>query len=190
MRQLVTIGDLQRGRGRRRYDALRGIAATKTDFVPLTQAMFDAASSAGTISPALVLATVAMLQHFKTDGVPNEHDDDPYVLKLQQAYNADALSSNGKLDEDGGYGPNTYGVTMVLASHTPTLQPVPAVVGLTKPAATTPTSPTIVSKPTSGKSVWPWVAVGAGALVLYLIMSKRRKRRSGGHASPVVAVVR
>ena len=168
------------GSGSGGHRSLAGVGAFKATFVPITADDLNA-------TPAgipLQQAAMALNQYMAASGVPSEHTDNAVVLAFQQAYNADPVSdihndasNNGKLDEDGGYGPNTstvYGVIMGITPPAVNTTPAPA------PAPTTPTTPT---KPVTSSSYT--VPIVAGVLVLAAggigYAAYHHKKKGGGH---------
>lgn len=200
-REVLTIGYMRSGgRYGARTRSLRAIGQTETGYVVPSLDQLDATPPGA----ALTAAMRAMLGHFASSGVPSEHDDDPYVRSMQEAYVADPLSkttAGPALSVDGGYGPNTEATAAVLVDYTGG-GTVPAVntgaSTVTPPSTVTPSTPTkpavTPSTPTKpaaagGSSPWPWVLGIGGALIVLLIIAKKRKRK-GGHASAPGVIIK
>lgn len=98
-------------------------------------------AAANTVGAALSAAALALLNYFDSSGVPSEHVDDQQVLAFQTTWNADPIASqvannNGMLEEDGGYGANTYSaLAAIVGSVAPAVNTGPA------PSGTTPVTP-------------------------------------------------
>lgn len=184
-RTLYTIGLLPRtvSRYSRR---MAGIGATNPNFAVPDDATVQAQAGSDLQNAAMVLLNALELS------VPSMHASDPNVLAFQNAWNADPVSSlvaNGKLDVDGGYGPNVQTALNTLVggiAPTPNLGTTPAA-----PSGVT-TLPTIVvpgQVPSSGGSDLGLILLigGAAALGIYLLT---RKRGGGGHraSKPLVSI--
>lgn len=204
-RELTTIGSLRTMRGIERSSrllSLRGmgwIGQTNTAYVAPSPQQIDTEPP----GDALTAATLAMLEHFQTAGVPSEHTSDPFVLSFEQTYNKDPASwasATMKLGEDGGYGPNVHDAAAALVLYTGG-GPVPAVnsgpspvtpstVIVTKPSSSTSTTTTTTT--TTGLSTGAkWllgiaVALGLGWGASRVLKKRRARRRA---ARPSTAIV-
>ena len=207
MRELTTIGSLQslrRADRGARMMTYRGmgwmgwIGQTNPNYVPPTDAELDAHPPGTELSNA----TVAMLEHFQTAGVPSEHDSDPFVLAFQQAYNRDPApwaAATMKLGEDGGFGQNSHDAAAALVVYMGG-GAVPAVNASAAPVAPTPNAP---APSTPGVTVLPqqtivghepiatWkiaLGVAAAAAAAYGVarMMKKKRRRGRRRSTAIV----
>lgn len=215
MRELTTIGSLQAIRTMRAVERsarllpLRGMGwmgQTNADFIAPSASEVDASPPGA----ALTAATVAMLNHFASSGVPSEHTSDPFVLAFQQAYNADPATWAGlamPLAADGGYGPNVRDAAAVLvdvtgggdpppvnAGASPVAPPAPSPVAPSAPIApVTPATPAVVPAASSDSHAGLWIlAIVAAIAAAYAAHRLLRKKRKGGRrraALPSRAIV-
>jgi len=147
------------GSGGHRYMAGAGVGQVKPNFKPVTQADLNTTAAGAD----LLSAAGALNAYIAANGVPDEHVYNAVVYQFQVAYNADQVSdiendsaNNGKLNEDGEYGPNTqaaYGAILGVQAPAPK----------TTPVTVTPTTPTTVVV-TSGTNYT--VPIVAGLLVV------------------------
>lgn len=209
MRELTTIGSLRTMRTIERSSrlvSLRGMGwmgATDPGYVAPTAAQIDAELP----GDALSAATLAMLEHFQTAGVPSMHVSDPFVLAFQQAYNKDPASwaQAHKLGIDGGYGPNVrdaadalalatgaVGVALIVPPvNTGAAPVVPSTVIVTRPSKSTTTTTTTTTE-TGLSTGAKWLLGIAAALALgwgaSRMMKKRRGRRRASRPSTAIVL--